>query len=363
MQSITPTARVPQTPAEPPAFPVSVAPMMDWTDSRFRRFMRSITRRTPLYTEMITTHAILRGERHLQLKYDAIEKPLVAQLGGDSPRDLAESARIVADYGYDEVNLNVGCPSERVQSGSFGACLMAAPELVGECLGAMAQASGLPVSIKHRIGIDGRESYEDLARFVEIVARISGVRRFVVHARIAVLKGLSPRENRSVPPLRYADVHQLKRDFPQLRIEINGGFRDLASVQDQLNAVDGVMIGRAAYETPWIFSDADPMFSGVRGPSEHRAAVLEALIEQLQELQSAGVPLRNCTRHTLGLFNGEHGARHFRRTLTENRDDSIAPRTLLNEATRYLREAALYGKPAATAAPVTAALHIATIAD
>lgn len=363
MESSARSIRARQTSAEPRAFPVSVAPMMDWTDSRYRRFMRSITRRTPLYTEMITTHAILRGERHLQLKYDALEKPLVAQLGGDSPRDLAECARIVADYGYDEVNLNVGCPSERVQSGSFGACLMATPELVGECLGAMAQASALPVSIKHRIGIDGRESYEDLARFVEIVAAASGVRRFVVHARIAVLKGLSPRENRSVPPLRYADVHQLKRDFPQLQIEINGGFRDLRAAQDQLTAVDGVMIGRAAYETPWIFSAADPLFFGAPGPAQNRAAVIEALIEQLEELQSAGVPLRNCTRHTLGLFNGEHGARHFRRTLTENRDESIAPRTLLGEATRYLRETALYGKPAATAAPATAALHIATVAD
>ncbi len=357
MQVIARNARAPT------AFPVSVAPMMDWTDSRYRRFMRSITRRTPLYTEMITTHAILRGERHLQLKYDAIEKPLVAQLGGDSPRDLAECARIVADYGYDEVNLNVGCPSERVQSGSFGACLMATPELVGECLGAMSQASALPVSIKHRIGIDGREAYEDLARFVEIVSSASGIRRFVVHARIAVLKGLSPRENRSVPPLRYADVHQLKRDFPQLLIEINGGFRDLETAEDQLAAVDGVMIGRAAYETPWIFAEADARFFGARGPAEHRAAVIEALIEQLQELQSAGIPLRNCTRHALGLFNAEHGARHFRRTLTENRDETIAPRTLLNEATRYLRKDALYGGAAASAAPAKRTLQIATVAD
>jgi tRNA-dihydrouridine synthase A len=310
--------------------------MMDWTDRDFRFFVRQITRSTFLYTEMVTAPAILNGERERLLAFSEIEKPLALQIGGDDPRQLAECARIVEDYGYDEINLNVGCPSDRVQSGNFGACLMARPQLVAECVAAMRQSTRLPVTIKHRIGIDrdseGRplDRYEDLARFVETVAA-AGCRRFIVHARIAVLGGLSPRENREVPPLRYDDVFRLKREFPGLTIEINGGVRDLATARALLRETDGVMIGRAAYENPWALAGADEWIAAHRetgaggagvnfeppASETTRRAVLLGMIPYLESRVREGRTQHSVLRHMLGLFAGETGARAFRRYISE----------------------------------------------
>jgi tRNA-dihydrouridine synthase A len=236
--------------------PLSVAPMMDRSDRHFRRLMRLISRRTLLYTEMVTCPAILHGDRQRLLGFDPVERPLALQLGGDDPGMLSACARIAGDAGYDEINLNVGCPSDRVQSGNFGVCLMRSPERVAECVAAMRAAVELPITVKHRIGVDELDRYEDMVRFVEIVAQ-AGCDRFTVHARKAWLHGLSPKQNRTVPPLRHADVHRLAREFPQLVIEINGGILTMADVLAQLELVDAVMIGRAAWDNPWMFAQAD----------------------------------------------------------------------------------------------------------
>ncbi|MDX1387987.1 MAG: tRNA dihydrouridine(20/20a) synthase DusA, partial [Acidobacteriota bacterium] len=241
------------------AYPLSVAPMMDRTDRHYRRFVREITRRTLLYTEMITTGAVLQGDRDFLLGFSPEERPLALQLGGDDPEALSECARIAEDRGYDEVNLNVGCPSDRVRQGRFGACLMAEPERVADAVAAMREATSVPVTVKHRIGIDDLDRYEDMALFVRTVAG-AGCDRFSVHARKAVLGGLSPKANRTVPPLRYEDVHRLKREHPGLRIEINGGIASLEEVRRQLEFVDGVMIGRAAYDDPFLLSTVDRDF-------------------------------------------------------------------------------------------------------
>lgn len=324
--------------------------MMEWTDRDFRYFFRQISRRTFLYTEMVTTAAILHGDRELLLGFSDIEKPLALQLGGDHPADLARCARIAEDFGYDEVNLNVGCPSDRVQSGNFGACLMAQPELVAECVAAMQAATVLPVTVKHRIGIDrgldGKplDRYEDLERFVDIVAG-AGCRRFSVHARIAVLGGLSPRENREIPPLRYDDVFRLKRAFPELLIEINGGVRELATARGLLTKTDGVMIGRAAYETPWIFQSADrDFYTGAESTTPPigetaqnvsagtavahagtRRTVLEAMIPHLEWRLAGGRKQHQVLRHMMGLFAGERGARAFRRAISEREYPELDP--------------------------------------
>ncbi len=235
---------------------VSVAPMMDRTDRHFRYFMRQITRRTLLYTEMVTMNAILHGDRESLLGYSEEEHPIALQLGGDDPGKLAECAKIAEDWGYDEVNLNVGCPSDRVQKGRFGACLMAYPDVVARSVEAMREACGLAVTVKHRIGVDDLDQYEDMKRFVETVAR-AGCDRFSVHARKAWLQGLSPKENREVPPLRYEDVYRLKDEFRDLKIEINGGIKTLAETKTHLERVDAVMIGRAAYDNPYVFAEVD----------------------------------------------------------------------------------------------------------
>ncbi len=298
-------------------YPLSVAPMMDRTDRHYRRFMREITRRTLLYTEMITTGAVLRGDRDSLLGFSPEEKPLALQLGGDDPRALAECARIAEDRGYDEVNLNVGCPSDRVRQGRFGACLMAEPERVADAVAAMRQATGLPVTVKHRIGIDDLDRYEDMASFVRVVAE-AGCDRFSVHARKAVLGGLSPKANRTVPPLRYKDVHRLKRDYPELYIEINGGIASLEDVRRQLEFVDGVMIGRAAYDDPFLFSTVDRDLYGDDAVPVTRRQVVEAMIPYIEERLAEGVPLSRIARHMQGLFTGQPGARHWRRHLGEN---------------------------------------------
>ncbi len=295
---------------------LAIAPMLDWTDRHCRYFLRLLTRHTLLYTEMITTGAALRGDRERLLAHDPAEHPLALQLGGSDPAELARCARIAADWGYDEVNLNVGCPSDRVQSGRFGACLMAEPDLVAECVAAMRAAADLPVTVKSRIGIDGRDAYEELADFVRRVAA-GGCAVFIVHARKAWLSGLSPKQNREIPPLRYEIVHRLKRDFPELTVVLNGGLITLEQVAEQLRQVDGAMIGRAAYENPYLLAEADERFFGASAPPPGRHQVVRALLPYLEKQLRAGTPLHCMTRPILGLFQGLPGARAWRRTLSE----------------------------------------------
>lgn len=297
-------------------YSLSIAPMMDRTDRHYRYFMRQITRRTLLYTEMVTSAAIKHGDRDYLLGFTEIEKPLALQVGGDNPTDLAECARIAEAMGYDEINLNVGCPSDRVQSGHFGACLMKTPDLVAKCIEAMIAATKIPVSVKHRIGVDELDSYEDMLNFVRILAD-SGCQRFSVHARKAWLQGLSPKDNREVPPLRYSDVHRLKKEFPQLFIEINGGLTTLEQAHEQLNHVDAVMIGRAAYDHPYLFATSDRDFFGDETPIRSRIEVAEAMIPYIEQWKAKGLKLHKITRHMLQLFHGQAGSRIWKRILTD----------------------------------------------
>jgi tRNA-dihydrouridine synthase A len=296
--------------------PLSVAPMMDRTDRHCRYFLRQISRRTLLYTEMVTSMAILNGDREKLLGFDRAEHPISLQIGGDNPTDLAKCAQIAEEFGYDEVNLNVGCPSSRVQNGNFGACLMLQPERVAECIAAMGSATKLPVTVKHRIGVDEVDSYQDLVKFVAIVAQ-TDCARFSVHARKAWLQGLSPKENREVPPLRYEDVHRLKQDFPHLSIEINGGFTTLAQVKTQLQSVDAVMIGRAIYDHPYLLACADSEIYGEQTPPPSRQQIVTAMLPYIDEWLSRGWRLNSITRHMLQLFHGQPGSRVWRRVITE----------------------------------------------
>ena len=296
--------------------PLSVAPMMDRTDRHCRYFLRQISRRTLLYTEMVTSMAILNGDKEKLLGFDRAEHPISLQIGGDNPQDLAKCAQIAEDFGYDEVNLNVGCPSSRVQNGNFGACLMLQPERVAECIAAMGNATKIPVTVKHRIGVDEVDSYEDLVRFVSIVSE-TDCARFSVHARKAWLQGLSPKENRELPPLRYGDVHQLKQDFPHLSIEINGGFTTLAEAKVQLESVDAVMIGRAIYDNPYLLAFADTQIYGddTIPPSRHQ--IVADMLPYIDEWMSKGWRLNSITRHMLQLFHSQPGSRIWRRLITE----------------------------------------------
>ncbi|HIK09014.1 MAG TPA: tRNA dihydrouridine(20/20a) synthase DusA [Oscillatoriaceae cyanobacterium M33_DOE_052] len=297
-------------------YPVSLAPMMDCTDRHFRYFMRQITRRTLLYTEMIVAAAILHGNREKLLGFSPEEKPLALQVGGNNPLELAECARIAADQGYDEINLNVGCPSSRVQNGNIGACLMAQPELVARCVEAMA-VGGIPVTVKHRIGIDDRDSYEDLAHFVRIVSE-AGCGRFTVHARKAWLQGLNPKQNRHIPPLRYEEVYRLKQEFPQLMIEINGGITSLAQAEEHLTQVDAVMIGRAAYDNPFLFAQCDRDIYGDNTTPPTRHQVATAMLPYIEFWLTQGLKLHQISRHMLGLFAGQPGSRAWKRHISEN---------------------------------------------
>lgn len=294
---------------------VCVAPMMDYTDRHFRYFLRLMTHQTRLYTEMMTTGAILHGARGRFLEFHPLEHPLALQLGGSEPRPLAECARIAAGYGYDEINLNIGCPSDRVQSGRFGACLMAEPELVAECVAAMVAAVTLPVTVKTRIGVDERDSYGHLHNFVSSVAA-AGCRTFIIHARKAWLKGLSPRENREIPPLRYDMAERLKSDFPRLSIVVNGGITTLAAMQDHLISFDGVMIGREACTNPYMFADVDRRFFDPTSAVPTRQEIVASYIPYVFTQLHAGVPLPRMIRHLLGLFHGCPGARRWRRHLS-----------------------------------------------
>ncbi len=319
--------------------PVSVAPMMDRTDRHFRYFMRLITRRALLYTEMITVPAILSGDRDRLLGFDPAEHPLALQVGGDDPRALAEVARIAEQYGYDEINLNVGCPSDRVQNGRFGACLMKDPQRVADAVAAMKAAVRMPVTVKHRIGVDDLDRYEDMRRFVDTVAP-AGADRFSVHARKAWLSGLSPKENRTIPPLRYDDVYRLKRERPECEIEINGGVVTLDAVTDHLRRVDAVMIGRAAYDDPFLFSAVDLRFYGEPTTARSRHDVVRALAPYAARWVEGGGRLHAVTRHVLGVFNGRPGARAFRRHLSEQGPRPDAGAEVLVEALARVPESA-----------------------
>jgi tRNA-dihydrouridine synthase A len=305
-----------------------VAPMMDWTDRHCRYFHRLISQHALLYTEMVTTGALIHGDRHRFLHFNPEENPLALQLGGSNPQDLATCAKMAEDYGYDEVNLNVGCPSERVQNGRFGACLMAEPALVAECVSAMKHAVSIPVTVKSRIGVDDKDSYEELCVFVSTIAK-AGCETFIVHARKAWLSGLSPKENREVPPLRYDVVYQLKTDFPQLEIILNGGITSLDHADEVLQHIDGVMMGREAYHNPYLLAEVDRRFFGVQTEPPSREAILELLIPYVQRQLKAGVRLNSVSRHILGLFHGMPGGRLWRRHLSENACKLGADETVL----------------------------------
>ena len=295
---------------------LSVAPMMDWTDRHCRVFHRLMTRRALLYTEMVTAPAIIHGDRPRLLDYDAADHPVALQLGGSDPAELEAATRIAADWGYDEINLNVGCPSDRVQSGCFGAVLMKTPDLVAECVGRMIAASPIEVTVKCRIGVDDQVPEQVLPDFLDRM-RAAGIRRVTIHARKAWLQGLSPRENRDIPPLDYPLVHRMKQDFPDLHLSINGGIADMDAVRDHLQVMDGVMIGRAAYHQPWdILGDADRLW-GERPPLEAPDQVAQAMRPYILSHLAAGGRLHQITRHMLGLFHGMPGARGWKRTLSE----------------------------------------------
>jgi len=296
----------------------SVAPMMDWTTSDCRVFHRLISDHALLYTEMVTTGALIHGDAARHLDYHASEHPVALQLGGSHPAELAQCARMAEEWGYDEVNLNVGCPSDRVQNNMIGACLMAHPQLVAECLGEMQAAVRIPVTVKHRLGIDDLDSFEHLHQFVETV-RQSGCSSFTIHARKAILQGLSPKENRDIPPLIYDHVYSIKALYPELEIIINGGIKTLAECDHHLEKVDGVMIGREAYQNPWpLLSEVDQRYFGSRRPVRSRMDIAEAFIPYLEQRLAAGAPLYAVTKHLLGLFHGQRGGKQFRRYLSEN---------------------------------------------
>ena len=296
---------------------LSVAPMMNHTDRHFRTLLRLISRRVMLYTEMITTGALLNGPAERRLAHSTMESPLGLQLGGSDPSALALCAQLAEASGYDEVNLNIGCPSDRVQEARFGACLMAEPELVADSIAAMTGAVTIPITVKTRIGIDDRDRYEDLARFIATV-HAAGCTTFIIHARKAWLTGLSPRENRHLPPLQYATVYQLKRDFPHLEIILNGGVSSLDDATSHLRHVDGVMIGRAACSNPYLLQDADRRLFGDPTPPRPRHAVLEDYLQYAAQQVDAGASVHHVARHVTGLFQGQRGARAFRRHLAEH---------------------------------------------
>ncbi|MFA5982683.1 MAG: tRNA dihydrouridine(20/20a) synthase DusA [Methylococcaceae bacterium] len=300
-----------------PVHTFCIAPMLDWTDRHCRFFHRLLSKQTMLYTEMLTTGALIHGNHQEFLAFNQEEHPLALQLGGSNPRELAICAKMAEDYGYDEVNLNVGCPSDRVQNGRFGACLMAEPELVAACVAAMQAVVSVPVTVKTRIGIDHQDSYEELVNFVEIVSA-AGCQTFIVHARKAWLSGLSPKQNREIPPLRYDVVYQLKQDFPKLNIILNGGISTLDQVKSTLTQVDGVMMGREAYQNPYLLAEVDQKIFGCNELTNSRQQIIESLLPYISNQLAMGIRLHSVTRHILGLFHGQYGARNWRRYLSEH---------------------------------------------
>ena len=339
MNAIAPDSSV-SAPGLPQVF--SVAPMMDWTDRHCRFFHRQLSRHARLYTEMVTTGAILNGDRRRLLGFDPSEQPVALQLGGSEPGDLARSARIGEQFGYDEINLNCGCPSERVQRGAFGACLMREPALVADCVKAMQDAVAVPVTVKHRIGLGREEPYAFVRDFVGALHSV-GIRMFIVHARNAWLEGLSPKDNREVPPLRYAVVHQLKIDFPDAGFLLNGGLDSIDSALQHGAGLDGVMLGRAAYHDPWLLAEVDRQFYGDRTRQLARAEVVDAMADYAQRQIAEGVPLRSIVRPMLGLYHGRPGARAWRRTLSDASLLAGADARLLMQAMREVERAGARG--------------------
>jgi tRNA-dihydrouridine synthase A len=315
-----------------------IAPMLDWTDRHERYFLRLITSHALLYTEMVTTGALIHGDVDRHLRFNEEEHPLALQLGGSNSGELAQCAAMAQTLGYDEINLNVGCPSDRVQSGRFGACLMSEPALVAECVQAMLRSCDLPVTVKCRIGIDDKDSDEFLQNFIETVAA-AGCKTFVVHARIAVLKGLSPKENRDIPPLNYPRVFKMKRSYPELQIVINGGIKTLAHAQALLNDVDGVMVGREAYHNPWMLNEVDAQLFGAQAnPNVSRMSLMRDFLPYVERELAAGTPLQHMSRHILGLFHSVKGGKAFRRHISENAYKSGASISVLEDALSLVSE-------------------------
>jgi len=309
-----------------------VAPMMDWTDRHCRYFHRLLSRETLLYTEMVTTGALIHGDVPRHLRFNDAEHPVALQLGGSEPADLAHCARLGAQWGYDEINLNCGCPSERVQRGAFGACLMAEPQLVADCVKAMVDVVDVPVTVKHRIGIDKTEDYGFVRDFVGQVSE-AGCTVFIVHARNAWLKGLSPKANREVPPLRYAMVHRLKQEFPHLTVVINGGITTDMQIAEQLQQVDGVMLGREAYHSPWILASWDQQFFGAPASDATRESVEQQMVDYMaQEARANAAPWSTIARHMLGLRHGLPGARRWRQVWSDHRLRDTAPQEVMRLA-------------------------------
>lgn len=313
------------------AHQLSVAPMLDWTDQDCRYFLRLISKHTLLYTEMVTTGALIHGDRDRFLNHDMDEVPVALQLGGSDPEALARCAKFGEEAGYSEINLNVGCPSDRVQSGAFGACLMAQPKLVAEGVAAMIEAVNIPVTVKTRLGIDKLDSYEFVSDFVSQVSE-AGCEIFIMHARKAWLQGLSPKENRDIPPLEYDRVYQLKQDFPHLHMDINGGIKTLEQAQLHLKHVDGVMIGREVYHNPYILAQADHLLFGDNSEALSRHDIIRAMLPYIEQRMIDGRPLKSITRHLLGLFQGIAGAKAWRRHLSENAHLKGADLSVLTDA-------------------------------
>lgn len=311
--------------------------MLDWTDRHYRYFARLISKHAVLYTEMITTGALIHGDRERYLQFNTQESPLALQLGGSHPKELAICAKMAEEMGYDEVNLNVGCPSDRVQNNMIGACLMGHPELVADCIDAMQQAVSIPVTVKHRIGIDDQDSYAELHHFVKTIAA-TGCSTFIVHARKAILQGLSPKENREIPPLKYDVAYQLKKDFSELEIIINGGIKTINECLEHVNHLDGVMVGREAYQNPWLLNQVDQSLYGAPDSTLSRHQVLEEMIPYIEEELNNGTYLGHITRHILGIFHSMPGGRKFRRYISENAHKPGATIDVLKSAIKLVTQ-------------------------
>lgn len=309
---------------------ICVAPMLDWTDRYCRYFLRLISQHSLLYTEMITTGALLHGDTNHHLSYDEAEHPVALQLGGSDPRALAACAKIAAQFGYDEINLNCGCPSDRVQKGRFGACLMKEPALVAQCIAAMKDAVDIPVTLKHRIGVDNQTSHAQLEDFVGI-NKEAGCAAFIVHARNALLQGLSPKDNRTIPPLIYNSVYRLKNSFPDSEFIINGGINNIEQITSHLQQVDGVMLGREAYHNPYLLAEMDILFFAHTEPAKTRLEILENFLPFAECALASGAQLHHLSRHILGLFHGQPGARKFRRLISEKAHQNNASIEVLVE--------------------------------
>jgi tRNA-dihydrouridine synthase A len=317
---------------------LAVAPMMDWTDRHCRFFLRLISKRAWLYTEMVTTGAILFGDKERFLRFDEAEHPVALQLGGSDPKALAEAAAWGERFGYDEININVGCPSDRVQNGRFGACLMAEPDLVADAVRAIGERVGLPVTVKTRIGIDDRDDYGFLRDFIGKIAD-AGCEHVIIHARKAILSGLSPKENREIPPLDYPRAHRLKRDFPELTVILNGGLKTPTQILAEIDHVDGVMIGREAYQNPYALLGMEQAMFGPDGDAPSRHEIVRRFLDYVETERTAGVPLKSITRHVLGLFNGLPGARAWRRHLSEEAVRDGAGPEVIEQALSRVSEA------------------------